>query len=45
MDGSEIRILNGRSAMLGDSFRRNPKDKDALLAARTKDLGGVLTSI
>ena len=33
--------LSGRSAMLGDSFRRNPKDRDALLAARTKDLEGL----
>ena len=38
MDGSEIRSLSGRSATLGDSFSRNPKDRDALLAARTKDL-------
>ena len=36
MDGSEI-----RSATLGDSFSRNPKDRDALLAARTKDLEGL----
>ena len=41
MDGSEIRSLSGRSAMLGDSFSRNPKDRDALLAARTKDLEGL----
>ena len=27
--------------MLGDSFSRNPKDRDALLAARTKDLKGL----
>ena len=41
MDGSEIRSLSGRSAMLGDSFNRNPKDRDALLAARTKDIEGL----
>ena len=41
MDGSEIRSLSGRSARLGDSFSRNPKDRDALLAARTKDLEGL----
>ena len=41
MDGSEIRSLSGRSAMLGDSFSRNPKDRDALLAARTKDIEGL----
>ena len=41
MDGSEIRSLSGRSATLGDSFSRNPKDRDALLAARTKDLEGL----
>ena len=39
MDGSEIRSLSGRSATLGDSFSRNPKDRDALLAARTKYVG------
>ena len=36
MDGSD-----GRSATLGDSFSRNPKDRDTLLAARTKDLEGL----
>ena len=41
LDGSEIRSLSGRSAMWGDSFSRNPKDRDTLLAARTKDLDGL----
>ena len=41
VDGSEVRSLSGRSAMLGDSFSRNPKDRDALLAARTKDIEGL----
>ena len=41
VDGSEIRSLSGRSATLGDSFSRSPKDRDALLAARTKDLEGL----
>ena len=40
-DGSEIRSLSGRSAKLGDGFSRNPKDRDALLQARTKDLAGI----
>ena len=40
-DGSEIRSLSGRSAKLGDGFSRNPKDRDALLEARTKDLSGM----
>ena len=38
LDGSEIRSLSGRSATLGDSFSRNPKDRDRLLEARTRDL-------
>ena len=40
-DGSEIRSLSGRSAKLGDGISRNPKDRDALLQARTKDLAGI----
>ena len=40
LDGSEIRSLSGRSATLGDSFSRNPKDRDRLLEARTRDLQG-----
>ena len=40
-DGSEIRSLSGRSATLGDSFSRNPKDRDRLLEARTRDLQGM----
>ena len=41
LDGSEIRSLSGRSATLGDSFSRNPKDRDWLLEARTRDLQGM----
>ena len=41
MDGSDIRSLSGRSATLGDSLSRNPKERDALLAARTKDPEGL----
>ena len=41
LDGSEIRSLSGRSATLGDSFSRNPKDRDRLLEARTRDLQGI----
>ena len=41
MDRSEIKSLSGRSAMLGDGFSRNLKDRDSLLAARTKDLEGL----
>ena len=37
-DGSEIRSLSGRSAKLGDGYSRNPKERDALLEARTQDL-------
>jgi len=40
-DGSEIRSLSGRSAKLGDGFSRNPKDRDALIEQRTKDLRGL----
>ena len=40
-DGPEIRSLSGRSARLGDGFSRNPKDRDALLEARTKDLSAL----
>ena len=40
-DGSEIRSLSGRSARLGDGFSKNPKDRDALLEARTKDLSAL----
>ncbi|CAK9071601.1 unnamed protein product, partial [Durusdinium trenchii] len=40
-DGSGIRSLSGRSARLGDGFSRNPKDRDALLEARTKDLSAL----
>ena len=40
-DRSEIRSLSGRSARLGDGFSRNPKERDALLEARTKDLSAM----
>ena len=36
-DGSEIRSLAGRSCRLGDGTSRNPADRDALMAQRTKD--------
>ena len=41
-DGSVIRSLSGRSALLGDGYSRNPKDRDALIAQRTKDLEGAI---
>jgi hypothetical protein len=41
-DGSEILSLSGRSARLGDGFGRNPRDRDELLAQRSKDLRGLL---
>ena len=37
-DGSVIHTLSGRSALLGDGFSRNPRDRDELL---TKDLQGL----
>ena len=39
-DGSQIRSLSGRSAKLGEGFRRNPDGRDALVEQRTKDLEG-----
>ena len=39
-DGSQIRSLSGRSAQLGDGYNRNPKDRDAILEQRTRDLQG-----
>ena len=39
-DGSQIRSLSGRSAKLGDGYSRNPKERDALVEQRTKDLEG-----
>ena len=39
-DGSQIRSLSGRSAQLGDGYSRNPKDRDAIIEQRTKDLQG-----
>ena len=40
-DGSQIRSLSGRAAKLGDGFSRNPADRDAILAQRSKDLAGL----
>ena len=44
-DGSEIRSLAGRSARLGDGTSRNPPDRDALMAQRTKDLQGMIGQV
>ena len=44
-DGSEIRSLAGRSARLGDGTSRNPKDREALLDQRTKDLAGMIGQV
>ena len=44
-DGSEIRSLSGRSARLGDGTSRNPKNRDALLEQRTKDLQGIIGQV
>ena len=40
-DGSVIRSLSGRSAKLADGTSRNPKDRDAVIAQRTRDLEGM----
>ena len=40
-DGSEIRSLCGRNCRLADVTSRNPKDRNELLAQRTKDLEGL----
>ena len=40
-DGSVIRSLAGRSCRLADGTSRNPKDRNALLEQRTKDLQGL----
>ena len=44
-DGSEVRSLAGRNARLGDGTSRNPKDRDALLEQRSKDLKGVIGQV
>ena len=44
-DGSEIRSLAGRSCRLGDGTSRNPADRDALMAQRTKDLEGMIGQV
>ena len=41
-DGSTIRSLSGRAAVLGDSWSRNPKDRDELMEQRTKDHRGLI---
>ncbi len=41
-DGSQIRILSGRSAKLGDGFSRNPEGRDVLIEQRSRDLEGQL---
>ena len=40
-DGTLIKVLPGRSMLLGDGYSRNPKDRDLLLQQRSKDLEGV----
>ena len=44
-DGSEIRSISGRAAKLGDGFSRNPKDRDRLIAERTKDIEGLTSQM
>ena len=39
-DGSEIRSLSGRTAVLGDGISRNPIDRDEVMEQRSKDLRG-----
>ena len=39
--GSEVKSLAGRAARLGDGTSRNPIDRDALIAQRTKDAKGL----
>ena len=40
-DGSVVRSLSGRSALLADGYSRNCRERDALLEQRTKDLQGL----
>ena len=40
-DGSEIKSLSGRSAVLGDGTSRNPINRDELIEARSTDLKGI----
>jgi hypothetical protein len=44
-DGSEIRSLSGRAAKLGDGTSRNPSDRDALVAQRSKDVKGLIGQV
>lgn len=44
-DGSEIKSLAGRAARLGDGTSRNPKDRDALLEQRSKELSGLIGQV
>ncbi len=39
-DGSEIRSLSGRTAVLGDGISRNPIDRDEIMDQRGNDLQG-----
>jgi len=39
-DGSEVRSLSGRTAVLGDGISRNPIDRDSVMEQRSKDLQG-----
>ena len=39
-DGSRIRSLSGRTIKVADGISRNPKNRDAVAAQRTKDLEG-----
>ncbi len=39
-DGSEIRSLSGRTAVLGDGISRNPIDRDEVMEQRSRDLQG-----
>ena len=40
-DGSEIRSLSGRNCRLADGTSRNPKDRNEIIAQRTKDIEGL----
>lgn len=44
-DGSEVRCLAGRSAKLGDGTSRNPSDRNALVAQRSKDIKGLIGQV
>ena len=44
-DGSEIRSLSGRTAVLGDGISRNPIDRNEIMDQRGKDLQGYAAQI